>query len=111
VEVDLSTEYQTTWRAKVRALLAWLDGPYTELLHAGTATIAVVTPGEERRARLLQQWTETELTQLGKRDEGGAFLFTGMNPAAVAPAELFLGSSWREPFRPGTVKFLDDESG
>lgn len=109
LEVDLHTERQMKWRAKVRGLLAWADGPYATLFGTQCGTVAVICPGSERRARTLSVWTATELTMLERQHDSARFLFTGENPAIIAPERLFLDAVWYQPFAPNPVPCIDKE--
>jgi hypothetical protein len=108
LEVDLSTERQEKWRAKVRALLAWWDNPqYEQLFGTTQATFAVISPGRERHAQTLRLWTEAELTELGRRNLGEQWLFTGANPATLDVDAFFPGRIWRQAFGEEPVAALE----
>jgi hypothetical protein len=111
LELDRGTERRSAWREKVRALLAWIDEPYEELLGVDAVTVAVLTTSGEQRARSLKAWTEEELTALGRTRHGDWFRIAGMVPACIPPAALFLAPTWLVPFAPARAPLLSLEVG
>jgi hypothetical protein len=99
VEVDRHSERQKAWALKVRGLLAWAAHPqYQELFGIRSGTFAVISPGNVAHAETLRAWTETVLTELGQESTGERWLFTGENPAVLAPRDFFGGRVWRAAF-------------
>jgi hypothetical protein len=109
LELDLGSERQTKWRAKIAGLLAWLDGPYESLFQTRNATIAVVCPGRESRAAVLCAWTAAALSQLGRRTDATHFLFTGQDPATLPPERFFRAPLCLQPFAATPLALLDQE--
>src|SRR5207237_2660327 len=88
VELDMGTEEQKKWRRKVRALLAFANGPYQEAFGTTSLTIAVVVTAGEKRLGELLSWTEAELAAAGEQQNASLFLFVACSPAEVAPDYL-----------------------
>ena len=94
----MGTEEQKKWRHKVRALLAFADGPYQEAFGTTSLTIAVVVTAGAKRLDDLLRWTEAELQTLGEEQNAGLFLFVACSPSQVAPEDLFFRPCWYQPF-------------
>jgi hypothetical protein len=94
VELDMGTEEQKKWRRKVRALLAFANGPYQEAFGTTSLTVSVVVTAGERRLGELLGWTEAELQAAGEQQNASLFLFVACSPADVAPDDLFLRPCW-----------------
>jgi hypothetical protein len=98
LELDMGTESQKRWRRKVRALLAFANGPYQEAFATRSLTVAVVATSGERRLADLLGWTEEELRAAGEEQNASLFLFVACSPADVLPSDLFFGRCWYEPY-------------
>jgi hypothetical protein len=115
LEIDRGTEIQGKWRRKVQAILAYQRGPYQEAFGTDALTVCVIaTPGESRLKSLVQ-WTEAELTELGRQKSSDLFRFTSLRlgvhvPEAeqATPADIFLAPRWRAPFASSAVPLLDE---
>ena len=97
LELDRGAEGQRSWREKIRAYLAALDGAYQQRFGQEFLTIAIVTPAGDKRAAQLLNWTEAELTTQARIDMGEIFLVTGVDPASADPQTFFLSPRWRSP--------------
>jgi len=107
LELDRGTEAVDTWKEKVRALLAFANGPYQKTFGTEALTIAVVaTPGEKRRNELWR-WTEQEVYRLRETQEADVFRFFAGHPSACAPDELFLAPVWHRPFDETPLPLLE----
>ena len=106
LELDRGTTEQRRWRRKIRALLAWANGPYQQRFGTTSLTVAVVaTPGPARQA-MLRRWTEAELEQHGQAGAADLFRFAGMRPARVTPRALFQEPRWQRPFATKLIPLL-----
>jgi hypothetical protein len=107
VEVDLHSERQKAWRAKVRALLAWAENAqYQKLFSVRSGTFTVVSPGDCRHAEVLRIWTEGELQEIGRERAGARWLFTGNNPAITPARRFFAARIWRAAFGDAPIAAL-----
>jgi hypothetical protein len=106
LEVDMGTERQDAWREKVRTLVSWLDHGYEQVVHERSATVLIVAVPGQSRGQSLLAWTEAELTAYGRRNASALFCIAPLNPATVAPRELFLSSLCMTPFRAERVPLL-----
>ena len=108
VELDRATEEQKIWRQKVAAYSAWAadDGPYAEAFETNTLTIAVVCP-DERRCKMLIDWTLRELRLRGQEELADFFLFTHASPETTKPYDFFFSSLWIGAERKGLLPLLD----
>ena len=110
LEIDMATEHERFWRRKVRAILGFADGGYTNW-GSESLTVAVVVPQGSVRVQKLIQWTEAELRALNMEDWGSLFWFLGLDPMVVIPPRWepatggecsvrhYLGvKRWRLPF-------------
>lgn len=98
LEVDMGSEEQKKFRRKVRALVAWANGPYEERFGTTSLTITVVAkPGVKRQLELLR-WTETELVAQGQECYADMFRFIDGSAESVEPEEFFLSPCWLRPF-------------
>jgi hypothetical protein len=118
LETDCDTEEQKRWKAKIRRHVAWAttagngtSSPFATVFGPGRPLVAVVVaPRKTRRAEprchTLLEWTEQELTALGRRDEAERFVFTYLSPT-TEPVKLFLGAtSWYRPFEEAAFPLL-----
>ena len=106
LERDRGTTDQKAFRQRIRARVAWSQGPYQQHFGTSSLTIAYVVSPAGKRLADVRKWTEAELETLGRRGSE-IFLFTDVDPAAVPPAELFLSPCWYEPFKAESVALID----
>jgi DNA-binding PadR family transcriptional regulator len=114
VEIDRGTEDQKRWRRKVRALVAWVAGPYREHF-ADLAKIAVIAVPGAKRADDLKHWTELELMAMKSASNaqfnhlawGELFYFTDRDPGTTEPSELFAAPVWYQAFSAKPVTLID----
>jgi hypothetical protein len=105
VEVDNGTEWQVAWRKKVRALLAYDAGPYTDAFDTDLLTIAVVARNPGRQEQL-RRWTGAELVSLGAEERADLFRF-GVMPEDRADARgFFLTPHWTIPGAAASVPLI-----
>lgn len=125
LELDRGTQTNTDYfKLKIRSILA---GIYTneceELFHLGRETdgspiitVAFATTGSESRLKSIREWTQQELTRLGREIDGKLFLFTRLphvvkngketDQLALDPA-IFLSKSWYYPDDNQPISLLD----
>jgi hypothetical protein len=106
LELDRGTQGQKAWRDKLAALVAFANGPYQHIFETSALTIAVVTPGGERRMSQLLAWTEAELRILGQEQMRELFVFAGLDAAVTSPEFLFLDPVWTVPLSRQQVPLL-----
>jgi hypothetical protein len=111
LEADNGTEFQAAWREKVRALVAFADGPYRKTFESEPITISVIATPGPKRAEQLRAWTETELSALGRQADAALFAFVGADPARIPASTLLLTSLWTMPFHPEPFPLITDLSG
>lgn len=116
LELDRGTEDQKAWRKKVRALLAFVDGPYQQAFGTAGLTVCVIaTPDQARlkhgQARLQQlyDWTGDELKDAGKTAEADLFRFASFTPSAATPEHIFLFAGWYKPFSGQAVPLIEPQ--
>ena len=102
LELDRGTEGQAKFRRKLRAILAWEDGPYQREFGTRVLTVCIVAvptptaPGPKRLAQLLS-WTRTELAALGRERDADVFRLTTLDLEEASPEEVFLAPRWYAP--------------
>lgn len=107
VEIDRGSEEQKAWRRKVRALVAYAEGPYIGAFGTDALTVAVVaTPGAARLANL-RQWAQDELDRRGQRQNADLFRFATFDPATATPEEIYLAPIWHIPFQAHAVALVE----
>lgn len=106
-EVDLSSERGSAWKRKVRHLAAWADGPYQDAYKTDSLTIAVIAPGDERRAHALCHYTEGALDEIGARRLSNLFVFTAQDPATASPQTFWLAPGCWQPFAEQPVPLIE----
>ena len=109
LEYDRGSEWQTAWRRKVRAILAWAQGPYRSIFGTDSLTVAVIVaagPQSQQRLATLLRWTEAELAAPDARAAAELFCFGACDTAIVAPQTLFLSPIFRTPFAPAPTSLL-----
>ena len=106
-EVDLGSERGPAWKAKIGRLAIWAQGPYRSAFQTESLTIAIIVPGDERRARSLCRQTAAALDGLGLRQLGSLFVFTGQDPAAIPPARFWLAPLCVQPFVDQPVALIE----
>jgi protein involved in plasmid replication-relaxation len=104
-EVDLGTEWQAAWREKVRALLAFEDGPYTAAFGALALSIVVVAPDDRRRDQL-HDWTKQELTAQAATERADLFCFGTMPDDRADWTSFFFAPRWRVPGQDDPVPLI-----
>lgn len=119
VELDRGFEGQEQWRAKVRALIAFVSGrpsPYERAFgHPNLTVLVVVRPKMMGRVKTpagrmseLLDWTEAELTAEGKGSWGSFFRFTTQRAEETAPRAFFTDPVWSAPFAAEAAPLLQD---
>jgi hypothetical protein len=114
LELDRGTEHQADWRTKIRALLAFADGPYQQAFGRQSLTICVVTTDAARLASL-RRWTAAELdAQHAGDDDRELFRLASFaidwnvpEDERPTPAELFLAPRWYAPFAAAPAPLFD----
>jgi hypothetical protein len=108
LELDRATEGQKIWRQKVAAYAVWAgdEGPYADAFETDNLTIAVVCP-DERRCKMLVDWTLRELRLRGQEELADFFLFTHASPETTKPYDFFFSALWIGAERKGLVPLLD----
>jgi hypothetical protein len=115
LEIDRGTEGQAKWRRKVQAIIAYQRGPYQQAFGTDVLTVCVIATPGAGRLRTLVDWTEAELTEMGRRpDDIDLFRFAALpldlrapEEQQPSPAEIFLSPRWSIPFGRGPVPLLD----
>ncbi len=112
LELDRATEVQKIWRQKVAAYSVWAgDGvPYEKAFETDNLTIAVVCP-DERRCRMLIDWTLRELKLRGAEDFAELFLFTYVSPETTDPYQFFFAPVWQAAGQKQRIPLLDVPAG
>ena len=114
IELDRGTEEQRQFRAKIRTLLALLDGPYATTFQTEYATVAIVVADperpEQRRDQLLA-WTVAELRALGREEAGALFFVSANDPATIPPAAMWCAPHWHRPGTPQPQPLLTMHEG
>jgi hypothetical protein len=108
LELDRATEEQKVWRQKVAAYTVWAgdNGPYADAFETNDLTIAVVCP-DERRCRMLIDWTLRELKLRGTDEDFAAmFLFGYASPERTPPYDFFFAPNWLAADREDRVSLL-----
>jgi hypothetical protein len=90
---------------KVKALAAYIAGPYQQQFGTQSVTLAYITTGGRRRAEELLGWAESALSE--QRQQAGYFLFSAFDPAEADPLESFLAPRFLQPFRRASVPLLE----
>ncbi len=104
-EVDRGTEWQTAWRRKVAALLAFESEPYARFFGVDLLIIVVVAP-TEARATQLRHWTMQELTEQHAEARVDLFRF-GVMPDDLTDAQsFFLAPCWSIPGQDGMTPLI-----
>jgi hypothetical protein len=108
LELDRATEVQKIWRQKVAAYAVWAgeNGPYAKAFETDNLTIAVVCP-DERRCRMLIDWTLRELRLRNTEGFAELFLFTYASSETTNPYDFFFAPLWITTERGGLVPLLD----
>lgn len=106
-EHDRGSEHVTAWRRKVRALLAWAQGPYHDLFGTTAVTIVVVAGTGEARRQQLITWTEIELQAAGMTAAADLFRFVAGHPDHLTPQTLFLAPIAYRPLDPSPRPLLE----
>ena len=79
LELDRGTELEKVWKAKIEKIINYVAAGFKEDFGTRWVTVAVVVPstvlGAVRRVRKLKQWTEYQLTKMGKEQEYDLFRF------------------------------------
>lgn len=116
LELDRGTTEQLAMKRKLRALLAYADGPYQQTFQSTSLSIAVATTAGEGRARQLRAWCEDVLRDLPttaqRQADAELFLFTALPPVPIGnsgldPERLFLAPVWWQPFADQPISLLD----
>jgi hypothetical protein len=112
LELDRATEEQKVWRQKIAAYTVWAGrrGPYQEAFETDNLTIAVVCP-DERRSKMLLDWTLRELRLRKAEDFADLFLFTDASPETTAPCDFFFGPVWLSATNAKRIPLLDLPTG
>ena len=92
LEVDLGTEREQKWKAKVQQLARWTVGPYRTLFERRALRIAILTP-DAKRLHQLRAWTRDELQTRGLSRFTNLFSFSDIPPDSD-PQVLFLAPTW-----------------
>jgi hypothetical protein len=107
LEYDRATVSPAAWQRKIRALIAFADGPYQQAYGSESLTLAIATTGGDHHADLLRGWIEHELEHAGRREESELFLITALpEPSALDPRTFFLSPAWMQPFGTHPVALL-----
>jgi len=94
LEVERDQYHESDFRLKIRALVAFAEGPNLSLYGTRTLTILIVaTKGEEHCKKLLR-WIAMELQELGKQNYAPLFRVTAVPPDAL---QLFTQAVWYIP--------------
>lgn len=106
VEYDRGTVEQRQWRKKIRGLIAFADGPYTQAYGSESLTIAIVTTAGGHRAEVIRQWIEQELEKAKRYHDKDLFLVLALMPGEIDPEVFFLSPVWVHPFDSQGVSLL-----
>lgn len=115
LEVDRGTEAVKDFKRQIRALLAFLGGPYQATFGTSLGKIAIVvdtaafrSPATAaRRVNDLRRCTEEELTTYRKQALSSWFHFRDLpRGRALDPIDFFITPSWSIPFCPSPVSLL-----
>jgi Replication-relaxation len=74
-----------------------VSGWHEQFFRTPVLSIAVIAQTDPM-ATTLKRWTEQELTQLQRPEEGEWFFFCSCDPATASPEDLFLSPIWEHPF-------------
>lgn len=112
LELDRGTRDVTSFKRKLRHLLAFINGPYQQHFHTQNITIAFAarhkTPAlSQRRVTLMLQWTEEVLTEENREEDSIFFFFCAVPEETIDPLWLFLQPSWLTPFDTSAQILLD----
>ena len=108
LEVDLGTEREEKWKAKVQQLARWTVGPYRTLFERRALRIAVLTP-DAKRLHQLRTWTRDELQTRGLSRFTNLFAFTDVPPESD-PQVLFLTPVWQLAADEPPIQLLQGDS-
>jgi Replication-relaxation len=115
LELDMGTiTFSEPFKMKLRALLAYIDGPYQERFGTQliTITFAVAGPLKRRLLRLevIRAWCEQVLQEQKRLEVASLFYFCALPDGPLDPVGLFLKPYWITPFD-DTLKTLLDPNG
>ena len=101
LELDRGTELEKIWKAKIEKIVTYVLGGFQDDFGTRAVTVAVVVPsnimGAAQRVRKLKQWTEHQLTKMGKEQEYDLFRFL-LLPETFTADWLYLAPVWLRPF-------------
>lgn len=106
LEYDRGTVEQRQWRRKIRGLIAFADGPYTQAYGSESLTIAIATTAGEHRAELIRQWVEQELEKAKRNRDKELFLVLALPSGEIDSDAFFLNPVWMRPFDTHGVSLL-----
>jgi hypothetical protein len=100
LELDRGSEDQVQLRRKCKNLLTAVLSPgYASLFGTPQVTIAFACTTGEKRAVMVKQWIEKELTEHHLTQEADLFFIADISRWKNDPAMLFLDPIWMCPFR------------
>jgi len=113
LELDRGTRDVSSFKRKLRHLLAFINGPYQQHFHTQHITIAFAarckTPDQtSRRATVLHQWTQEVLTEENREDDNIYFFFCALPQENISPTWLFREPSWIMPFDTSAQILIED---
>lgn len=108
IEVDMGSK-AGRWKRKIRKLIAYGSGPYTQHYDTPFFTVAVITPNGEAHMQNLRHWTADVLAEDGLQGTTWehSFVFTAAPAATTAPPLFWLGESWYRPFAAAPLRLME----
>jgi hypothetical protein len=96
LEIDRGTEYQTSFKRRIAARLAFVkrDGEYQRLFHTEAVMIAYLTTGSSAHLASLREWTREVLVEQGRESYADLFRFCKMGRSSITPGRLFADPPW-----------------
>jgi hypothetical protein len=107
LELDRGTTEQRPFKRKLRALLAYADGPYQAQFDTESMTVAIATTAGPHRAQQILAWCEQVLRELSRQDDADIFLVGTVPPEGIDPRTFFLAPVWRQPFASAPSPLFD----